>query len=114
MWTSDAEENVVRFGQDAHASVYAYSMDLTPYGYENRVENGSWADTYDVLIRFIRECTDGETRTALLHEAEDLLMSTGCIMPLYFYTDLYLARDTLNGVYVNPVGMKYFMRCEIS
>ena len=34
------------------------SMDLTPYGYDIKVENGTWAETYDVLISTIKTCAD--------------------------------------------------------
>ena len=38
-----------------------------------------------------------------------LLMSTGAIVPLYFYTDLYMVDSNLKGFYSNPLGYKYFM-----
>ena len=37
------------------------------------------------LAYYIKEETDPEIRSQLLHKAEDLLMSTGCICPLFFY-----------------------------
>ena len=113
MWTTGSGNNDVQFGKGDHVSTQAYSMDLTPYGYENKVENGTWAETYDVLISLIKSCTDTETRYNLMHEAEDLLMSTGCICPLYFYTDLFMISDNLNGFYSNPLGFKYFMHCTL-
>ena len=76
-------------------------------------ENGSWAQTYDVLISAIKTCTDNEIRYKLMHEAEDLLMSTGCIVPLYFYTDIYMLDDSVHGFFSNPLGYKYFMHCTI-
>ncbi len=113
MWTTGSGNNDVQFGKGDHVSTQAYSMDLTPYGYENKVENGTWAETYDVLISLIKSCTDTETRYNLMHEAEDLLMSTGCICPLYFYTDLFMISENLNGFYSNPLGFKYFMHCTL-
>ena len=113
MWTTGSGNNDVQFGKGAHVSVAAYNMDLTPYGIDVKVENGTWAQTYDVLISEIKKCTDNETRYQLMHEAEDLLMSTGCIAPLYFYTDLYMISSTVHGFYSNPLGFKYFMYCTV-
>ncbi|MBQ6987076.1 MAG: peptide ABC transporter substrate-binding protein [Oscillibacter sp.] len=114
MWTTDSGNNDVQFGRGDHASAALYSMDLTPYGYDISVQNGTWAQTYDVLISTIKTCTSNETRYQLMHVAEDLLMSTGCIAPLYFYTDLYMLSDSVDGFYSNPLGFKYFMYCTIS
>ena len=47
-----------------------------------------------------------------MHRAEDLLMSTGAICPLYYYTDLYMVDSNLKGFFSNPLGYKYFMYCE--
>ena len=66
-----------------------------------------------MLISAIKSCTDNTTRYALMHEAEDLLMSTGCIVPLYFYTDIYMIDDSVEGFFSNPLGYKYFMYCTI-
>ena len=73
------------------------------------MENGTWAETYDVLISDIKGCTDNENRYAMMHIAEDMLMSTGCIVPLYFYTDIYMLDDSVQGYFSNPLGYKYFM-----
>ena len=113
MWVTNSGNNDVQFGKGNDATVQAYSLDLTPYGYDTKVENGTWAETYDVLISDIKTCTDAETRYALMHEAEDLLMSTGCIVPLYFYTDIYMLSSNVHGFYSNPLGYKYFMYCTI-
>ena len=113
MWTTDSGNNDVQFGRGDHASVATYNLDLTPYGYDINVQNGTWAQTYDVLISAIKTCTDNETRYQLMHVAEDLLMSTGCIVPLYFYTDLYMISDSVTGFYSNPLGFKYFMNCTV-
>ena len=108
MWTTGSGNNDVQFGRDAHAEVAVYSMDLTDLGYDVKVENGTWAETYDVIIPLIKTCTDNDTRYALMHIAEDLLMSTGAIVPLYFYTDLYMVDNTVEGFFTNPLGYKYF------
>ena len=112
MWTTASGNNDVQFGKGDNADVQAYSLDLTDLGYETNVVDGTWAETYDVLISDIKSCTDNDTRYALMHRAEDLLMSTGCICPLYYYTDLYMVDSNLKGFFSNPLGYKYFMYCE--
>ena len=109
MWTSGSGNNDVQFGKGAHAELKMYNLDLTKWGYETKVENGTWAETYDVLIATIKSCTDTEKRYELMHYAEDILMSTGCIVPLYYYTDLYMINKDVEGFYCNPLGYKYFM-----
>ena len=108
MWISTSGNNDVQFGKGDHANLAVYNLDLTDLGYDIKVENGTWAETYDVLISTIKSCTDNDTRFALMHKAEDMLMATGCIVPLYFYTDLYMLDDSVEGFFSIPLGYKYF------
>lgn len=115
MWTSGSGNNDVQFGKGDHADVDIYEMDLSGItGYENKGASGTWADTYDVLIGYIKTEQDLEVRNDLMHVAEDLLMDTGCICPLYFYTDLYMLSDKVDGFFAMPLGYKYFMYTTIS
>ena len=114
MWVTGSGNNDVQFGKGANADVKAYSLDLTDLGYDVKVDNGTWAETYDVIINLIKTCTDTATRYELMHRAEDLLMSTGCIVPLYFYTDLYMIDSSVQGFFSNPLGFKYFMYTTIA
>ncbi len=113
MWLTNSGNNDAQLGKGAHADFKGYSIDLTPFGYDDVVENGTWAETYDVVIARIKSCSDTETRYALMHYAEDLLMSTGCINPVYYYTDIYMLNDSVKGFYSNPLGYKYFMYTTI-
>ena len=113
MWTTAAGNNDVQFGRGDHAAVKNYSLDLTSLGSDIKVENGTWAETYDVLIGQIKTTADTEKRYKMMHMAEDLLMQTGCITPLYFYTDQYMLDSSVKGFFSNPLGYKYFMYCTI-
>ena len=113
MWTSGSGNNDVQFGKGAHASLKMYNLDLTALGYDVKVENGTWAETYDVLIAKIKSCTDSEKRYAMMHIAEDMLMDTGCITPIYYYTDLYMKDSSVKGFFSNPLGYKYFMNTTV-
>ena len=57
--------------------------------------------------------TDTKKRFKILHNQETLLMSTGAICPLYFYTDLYLIKSNIKGFYSSPLGYKYFLYCTV-
>ena len=114
MWTTVSGNNDVQFGKGAAADLKHYSLDLTEYGYDTKVENGTWAETYDVLISTIKTCSDTNVRYQLMHVAEDMLMATGCICPIYYYTDLYMIDDSVQGFFSNPLGYKYFMYTTIS
>ena len=113
MWTSGSGNNDVQYGKGAHEKLAMYNLDLTAYGLDTKVTNGTWAQTYDVLITAIKSCTDTNNRYAMMHLAEDMLMESGCIVPLYFYTDLYMIDDSVEGFFSNPLGYKYFMYCTI-
>ena len=47
-----------------------YDLDLTAQGYDIKVTDGTWAETYDVLISTIKYCSDTNTRYELMHIAE--------------------------------------------
>ena len=67
----------------------------------------AWED-YDARIDQIRAETDLAAREALMHEAEDELMSTWAIMPLYYYNDVYMQSEDVDNIYANLYGYKYF------
>ena len=111
MWTTNSGNNDIQYGKGEHAGLAMYDLDLTAYGYDINVTDGTWAETYDVLISTIKSCTDNEARYAMMHIAEDMLMSTGCITPIYFYTDIFMLDDSVEGFFTSPLGYKYFMHC---
>lgn len=65
-------------------------------------------EKYDERIAAIRVETDLAKREAMMHEAEDELMSTWAVIPLYYYNDVYLQKTDVEGIYANMFGFKYF------
>ncbi len=114
MWTTISGNNDIQFGKGDNASVAGFSLDLTDLGFDVNVTDGTWAETYDVLINLIKTTTDTDTRYELMHRAEDLIMSTGCITPIYYYTDLYMVDDSVSGFFATPLGFKYFMFTSVA
>lgn len=68
---------------------------------------------YDKLISQIKASSDRAERINLMHQAEDLLAKDMPIIPLYFYTDLYLKSDKLEGFYTSPLGFKFFTNVSV-
>lgn len=71
-------------------------------------------DQYNALIDEIKNCTDFAKRTELMHEAEDVLMSNYCILPFYYYNDIYMQKSYVDGIYANVFGTKFFMHATMS
>lgn len=68
-------------------------------------------DEYDAMIDAIKAETDLAKRADMMHQAEDMLMETGAVVPLYNYTDIYMQKSNVEGMYWNTFGYKYFMYC---
>ena len=107
MWITASGNNDCQLGKGAHKDVAIYDLDMTKWGGENVVD-GTWAQTYDVIIGMIKKESDNAKRLEMMHAAEDLLMSTGTIVPIYYYTDLYMIDDSVKGFFSSPLGYKYF------
>lgn len=115
MWTTQSGNNDSQFGKDRHANQAIYSADLNNDG--DTTDDGetglTWAQSYDVLNDMAAKESDASKRFKILHNQETLLMSTGAICPVYFYTDLYLIKSNIKGFYSSPLGYKYFLYCTV-
>lgn len=69
---------------------------------------------YDDLINDIKAETDPSKRVELMHKAEDILMASGCVIPLYYQNDVYMCNSSVKNVYSNSLGYKYFCNCYFS
>ncbi len=67
-----------------------------------------WSGKFDALIDQIRVEPDAVKREGLMHKAEDILMGTWALMPIYFYTNMYLQKEYVSNIYNNVFGMKRF------
>ena len=113
MWTTVSGNNDVQLGKGDNASLEMYSIDFSDLGSDLKVENGTWAQTYDAAIKLIKNEEDADVRYEMMHRVEDLLMSTGVIIPIYYYTDLYMLSDNVDGFFSTPLGWKFFKYCEV-
>lgn len=95
MWITDSGNNDAQFGRPgADGTIPSYAPQ-------------NW-DEYNQLIADIKAETDLTKRVALMHQAEDMLMETWAVVPLYYYNDPYMQKSNVEGVYTNAFGYKYF------
>ena len=102
MWLPNSGNNDIQFGRDGSGSQKAGTVP-------------SWAPDwteYTDLINAIYAETDMAKRAEMMHQAEDILMDTWAIIPIYYYNDPYMLKDNVTGVYTTPTNMKYFMYAE--
>lgn len=98
MFTSDSGNNDPQFGGGSDG----VKSDSAP----------DWAE-YDALIDEIRTTTDFAKRVDLMHQAEDMLMSTYAVIPIYYYNDVYMCKSNVTGIFSTVFGMKYFMYADV-
>ena len=114
MWITSSGNNDAQFGKGGHADLAIYDLDLTDLGYDVKVEDGTWAETYDVLIGLIKTSTDPEVRFEMLHRAEDMVMSTNALTPIYYYTDPQMVDKTVEGYFSVPVGYNFLHKTTVN
>ncbi len=90
MFTTDSGNNDPQLGRDADKDKH------------------NWKE-YDALIKDIRTTTDFASRVDKMHKAEDILMSTYAVIPIYYYNDIYMQKGNVDGIYSTVTGNKYFM-----
>ncbi len=100
MWVSGSGNNDCQFGKGAHASYNGY-------------EGKTWAESYDAIIAEVKTSNDSNKRFELMHDAEDILMESGAICPIYYYTDIFMCSDKIDGFFASPLGFKYFMYATV-
>lgn len=95
MWLSNSGNNTAQFGKDP-------SNPSAP----------EW-NSYDELIKQIYTTPDFAKRVTLMHQAEDKLMSTWAVVPLYFYNDIYMCKTNIKGIYKTKNNHIYFMYASV-
>lgn len=112
-WESGSSRNVAGVGTGDHALAAVYDLDLTDLDVDLVVEGGTWSETYDRLMGVVRSEPEGRRRFALMHRAEDLLMSTGVACPLLYACEARLAEAGLGGWFVTPQGSCHLLGARL-
>ena len=100
--------------QKSAAATTTKAADASSYLSKSFIDPISGWSKYDNLIKEIKSETNYETRTKKMHEAEDILMSNFCVIPLYYYNDVYMQKSYVSGVYANAFATKFFMYSKMS
>ena len=58
----------------------------------------TWVDAYDALVDAVKAATDPAERASLAAEAEKVLMATGGVNPLYYYTTAQMLKPNVTDV----------------
>lgn len=75
---------------------------------DNPINTTGWHNIqYDALIKNSKTASDQE-RYALFYEAQEILMTELPIIPLYYYTDVYMASDKVTNFEKTSTGLWYF------
>ncbi len=101
MWISASGNNDSQLGKGDHAAYAGY-------------DGLTWADSYDAIIASVKAETDPVKRFELMHQAEDILMETGAICPVYYYTDIFMCSSSIQNFFSSPLGFKYFMYSSVA
>ena len=64
----------------------------------------TWADAYDSLVAEIKATADLKARAALCAKAEEILMASGGVAPIYYYTNPYMLKPNMKDVMILPNG----------
>ncbi|MEK4248322.1 peptide ABC transporter substrate-binding protein [Paenibacillus sp. FSL W7-1287] len=65
---------------------------------------------YDALVRQVDQSTDAAERVRLMAEAEKMIIDSHSIIPIYYYSTVYLMKPDVKGVYVDYKGDVIFTR----
>lgn len=104
----DGDYSIARNGWIADYNDPISFLDMWLTGGGNNDAQYANAD-YDALIKKAKVTTDAEERMKLLHQAEDKLIGEDHVLsPLYFYTEKYMLKDGIKGMYYCPLGYFFF------
>ncbi len=106
IFISNSGNNYPRLGRDI--GTYTRNSEVTAdagtgayWGLEG---NQTWAECYDALVDKIKACTDPAERASMCAEAEKILMATGGVNPMYFYTNPYMLKPSVKNVILLSTG----------
>jgi peptide/nickel transport system substrate-binding protein/oligopeptide transport system substrate-binding protein len=69
---------------------------------------------YDELMQKAASEPDPQTRSAYMHQAEDIFMADMGTLPLMYYNEFYLQSAKITGSWHSPAGYWYFQYADIA
>ena len=71
--------------------------------------DAQWSNSdFDALISQVKASSDQAERMQLMHQAEDIIFDEWMLCPIYYYVDLYMTSEKVDGVFSSPLGYKFF------
>lgn len=106
IFISDSGNNYPRLGRDIgdYTKATDTTKDAGTGAYWGTDGNQTWADAYDALVDKIKSETDMDKRAEMCAEAEKILMSTGGVAPMYFYTNPYMLKPAVTDLIMLTTG----------
>jgi len=71
---------------------------------------GYASEEYDALVKAAGAASDTKTRMDIMAQAEKMFIESYSIIPLYYYSTVYLAKSNLENVYIDFKGDVNFIR----
>ena len=106
IFISNSGNNYPRLGQDL--GEYTRNTENTAtagtgafWGENN---DQTWAECYDALVTAIKNETDAGKRAQMCADAERILMATGAVAPLYYYTNPVMVKPNVENLVVLATG----------
>lgn len=82
---------------------------------DNGNNDGNYSNpAFDAAIEKSRTTIDAAERSAVLHEAEDIIMEDAGCIPVAYYNDFYLMSSKVTGAWHASNGYWYFMYADIA
>lgn len=104
----DGDYSIARNGWIADYNDPMSFLDMWLTGGGNNDAQYSNAE-YDELIQQAKATDVQEDRMEYMHQAEDIIIGQDhALCPLYFYTQKYMLRDGVEGMYYTPLGYFFF------
>ena len=100
IFISDSGNNYPRVGRDLgeYTKATAVTKDAGVGAYWGLNGNQTWADAYDSLVTAIKAETDLTKRATLAAQAEQVLMATGAVAPMYYYTQPQMTKPSVKNL----------------
>ncbi|MFW5675308.1 MAG: peptide ABC transporter substrate-binding protein, partial [Acetivibrio ethanolgignens] len=77
--------------------------------------DAQWSNSdYDALISQIKASSDPAERMQLMHQCEDIIFDDWMLCPLYYYVDIYMLKDNVDGFFSSPLGFKFFKYASVA
>jgi len=106
IFISASGNNYPRLGQDVgdYTRYTENTKDAGLGAYWGPNNDQTWAECYDALVTAIKLESDPAKRAEMCAEAEQILMATGSVAPMYYYTNPTMVKPAVENLAVLPTG----------